>query len=69
MLRCGADPVNQTSGSTFRPGLTVARLLEGLFARYMGADARRQPTNGGFLGTLREAERRRQEGVDISLNA
>lgn len=71
MFRSGADPVNQTSGSTFRPGLTVARLLEGLFARYMGADARRQLPNGEFLGTstLREAERRRLEGADISLNA
>jgi hypothetical protein len=68
MFRSGADPVNQTSGSTFRPGLTVARLLEGLFARYMGADARRQLTTGEFLGTLREAERKRQ-GIDISLNA
>jgi len=33
----------------------------------MGADARRQLTTGVFLGTLREAERKRQ-GVDISLN-
>jgi hypothetical protein len=71
MFRSGTDLVNQTSGSTFKSGLTVARLLEGLFVRYIGAGARRQLPNGEFLGTstLREAERRRLEGVDISLNA
>ena len=32
IFRTGVDPVNQTSGKTFGPGLTVARHLEGAFA-------------------------------------
>jgi hypothetical protein len=38
MLRSGAEPVNQTSGSAFWPALTVARDLEGLVTGCVGVD-------------------------------
>jgi hypothetical protein len=59
--------VNQTSGRTFGPGLTVARHLEGAFAGGLVAHRGRQlKVMAGVLGTLCEAERRRLQGVDIS---
>jgi hypothetical protein len=61
--------VNQTSGRTFGPGLTVARHLEGPLAGYFEVRRGQQlrVTVGG-LGTLCGAERRRLQGVDISLD-
>lgn len=68
IFRRGADPVKQTSGRTFGPGLTVARHLEGPFARYFEVRRGRQPSvTVGVFGTLCGAERRRLQGVDISL--
>jgi hypothetical protein len=66
-LRSGADPVNQTSGRDFGPGLTVASHLEGAFARDLVVRRRRQlRVMAGVLETLCDVERRRQQGVDIS---
>jgi hypothetical protein len=66
-LRNGADPVNQTSGRAFGPGLTVARHLEGAFARDLAVPRGRQlRVMVGVLETLCDVERKRQQGVDIS---
>jgi hypothetical protein len=66
-LRSGPDPVNQTSGRAFGPGLTVARHLEGAFARELvGPRERQLRVMAGVLETLYDVERRRQQGVDIS---
>lgn len=66
-MRSGADPVNQTSGRAFGPGLTVARHLEGAFARELvGPRERQLRVMAGVLETLYDVERRRQQGVDIS---
>ncbi len=66
-MRSGADPVNQTSGRAFGPGLTVARHLEAAFARDLVVPRERQlRAMAGVLETLCDVERRRQQGVDIS---
>ena len=59
--------MNQTSGRVFGPGLTVARHLEGAFARELvGPRERQLRVMAGVLETLCDVERRRQQGVDIS---
>jgi hypothetical protein len=69
VFRRGADSVKQTSGRTFGPRLTVARHLEGPFARYFEVFRGRQlSVTVGVFGTLCEAKRRRLQGVDISLD-
>ena len=69
VFRSGEEAVNQTSGRTFGPGLTVAKHLEGAFARYLvRRRGREHRVTAGFLGILRGAERRRLQGVDISLD-
>lgn len=66
-MRSGADPVNQTSGTAFGPGLTVARHLEAAFARDLVEPRERQlRAMAEGLETLCDVERRRQQGVDIS---
>jgi hypothetical protein len=60
--------VKEMSGNALWPGLTVARNLEQVVARYLGASGEQDVVEGN-LRTLCRAERKRLEGVDISLDA
>ena len=60
--------MKEMSGNALGPGLTVARHFELVVVRYFAASREREVVEGN-LRTLCRAERKRLEGVDISLNA
>lgn len=61
--------MNQTSGMTFGPCSTVARHLEVGIAGCTERSDRQLRVRGENFVALRGAERRRAQGVDISLDA